>query len=359
MCRTLARGLVDRGHEVEVFTEALGNNRGEKDDDGIRLHRLSCGRRTAFSGPALTHVRFAIAAWAAVWRCHRQKPFNLVHAHFIFPAGITAMLVAGHIRVPYVVTAHGSDVPGHNPLGHDRLLRLVMPLWQRVVRHAHRVVSPSEYLLGRITTAAAAELAGNVIPNGVTLQSMNDEPGEKRRQVLFVGRLIRIKAVDILIAAARELPPGWAVDVVGEGPELADLETRASNSPVPIRFHGRVDHDDPVLARIYKEAAIFAFPAHSENFSVVLLEAMAASCAILTVAAGGNCEVVGNAARVVMPGDVDAFRKELRVLAETPELRDRLGRLACRRLREEFSSDLMAQRYEALFDDVLGNGSGR
>ena len=91
----------------------------------------------------------------------------------------------------------------------------------------------------------------------------------------------------------------------------------------------------------------------SDNFPVSLLEAMAASCAIITTSAGGCPEVVGDAGLVVQPGDVGALREALSGLIHQPARAEELGRRAAQRARDLFSWPAVAARHEAAYAAAL------
>ncbi len=83
---------------------------------------------------------------------------------------------------------------------------------------------------------------------------------------------------------------------------------------VPAKFYGYVDNNSPELRELYETASIFVFTSESENFPIVLLEAMAAGAAIITTSGTGCAEVVGDAAILVPPRDPEAIRAALEQL---------------------------------------------
>ena len=350
LAEALARALAARGHGLEVFTQQAPVDLGHEENSSIVIHRIPCGARSAAGAGLMTHLRFVRRAARAVEAAHRTRAFDILHAHFIVPAGAAAGRAARRMGIPYVVTAHGSDVPGHNPQGYDRALALLRPFWKRVVRGAARTVAPSEYLLGRIRRAAGGPLRAVRIANGVDPSRFATDVPEER-SVLFVGRLIMIKGVEVLIRAAAALPDGWRVDIVGDGPLADPLAALARELGVDARVHGRLGGD--ALLERYARAAVFALPSWVENFSMVLLEAMAAGKAIVALDAGGNREVLGEHARLVAPGDPDAFGRALAELAGSEEARLELGRAARRRVEEELSIEAVAGQYERTFQQVL------
>jgi hypothetical protein len=81
-----------------------------------------------------------------VWRLTSQHCYDINHTHFIFPDGILAWSLKRSTQVPYLITAHGSDVPGYNPHRLKMAHKLMAPFWATVIRNASHIVCPSESL---------------------------------------------------------------------------------------------------------------------------------------------------------------------------------------------------------------------
>ena len=94
----------------------------------------------------------------------RKNKYDLMHAHFIFPTGITAYLLKRIVDIPLIITAHGSDVPGYNPDRFNIMHRLLRIIWKKIVRGADAVTSPSEFLKKLIRDNCEKDI--EVIPNG-------------------------------------------------------------------------------------------------------------------------------------------------------------------------------------------------
>ena len=99
--------------------------------------------------------------------------------------------------------------------------------------------------------------------------------------------------------------------------------------------------------------SIFVFVSESENFPIVLLEAMAAGLAIITTDNTGCAEVVGDAALLVPSKDPSAIRNALLQLIENPVLCQELGQAARKRVEEKFSWEYAAKRHTNLYKEVI------
>ena len=74
-----------------------------------------------------------------------ERP-DLIHVHFALPSGLVAYQLSRRFNIPYVLTVHGSDIPGYNPDRFTWSHRIAGPFWRRVVKGAAVVTSPSEFL---------------------------------------------------------------------------------------------------------------------------------------------------------------------------------------------------------------------
>jgi glycosyltransferase involved in cell wall biosynthesis len=272
----LESALRERGHEIERAV----------------LDRRAGGKR-----------RYATLAARTLSAARRFRP-DVVYAHFLVPAGLTAALAA---RAPLVVTAHGRDVRNVGAIpGIRALTRLT-------VRRAVAVIAVSEYLR-RELELKVPEARGKteVIDSGVDLQRFSVEPApEGGPHFLCLGALSQRKNVVRLAEAFERLGSG-TLTFVGDGPMRAQLEGRAGVEVVP-----SVPHDE-IPARI-AAAHVVCQPSLIEPFGQALLEAMACGRSVVATRVGGPPEFVPPDAGVLVdPLDVEAIADALRIAAALP-----------------------------------------
>jgi glycosyltransferase involved in cell wall biosynthesis len=172
----------------------------------------------------------------------------------------------------------------------------------------------------------------------------------------FVGRLVPIKAVDVLLracAAAQRRQPALYLLVVGDGPLRADLEALATTlgiMPV-VRFIGWTDD----LPRVYATMDVCALSSINEGTPVALIEAMAAGRAVAATAVGGVPDVLadGKAGRLVPPGDTNALADALADLAGDAAERARLGHLGRAHVAERFAASRLVRDIDSLYREAL------
>ncbi|MGD8239953.1 MAG: glycosyltransferase family 4 protein, partial [Armatimonadota bacterium] len=268
--------------------------------------------------------------------------------------GPLATATAWRWRLPYVLSSHGSDIPGHNPDRFRLEHALLKPAWRAVVRRASSVICPSEWL-GRLVrqNMPSAGPPVHVIPHGIDCARF-DPTRPRRKRVLLVGRLLKQKGIHYLLHAASHLPSGWEVCIAGDGPYRPHLERLAAEVAPAAKFLGWIDSQDPRLVELYETSAIFAFPADKEAFGMALLEAMAAGCAVVTTDASGCSEVVGDSGVIVPPHDAAALGDALSGLARDERRAESLGRRARARANRTYSWRAAAARYAELLQQAAG-----
>ena len=106
------------------------------------------------------------------------------------------------------------------------------------------------------------------------------------------------------------------------GAERIHAAVRASPFAADIRALGFVDDKD--LPALYRAAEVFVYPSLYEGFGLPPIEAMACGCPVISSACGSLGEVVGQAAAMVDPENIDSIAQQLIALAGDSKLRERL-----------------------------------
>ncbi|MBN1535530.1 MAG: glycosyltransferase family 4 protein [Anaerolineales bacterium] len=349
----LTKTLADQGNHVDLVTMAFQNLPRYQQLDGVDIYRVPCMRRKASICHPHEMASYIWKAQPLLTKLTRQSHYDINHTHFIFPDGVLAYRIKQLTGLPYVITAHGSDVPGYNPNRFKLLHVLMKPIWQKIVKEADGIASPSQFLSHLIQKNLPGKHA-SVIPNGFNSERFNSNIHQPDR-VLVVSRIFERKGIQYLIRALEGMDAPIQVDIVGSGPHLDSVKeiTRSIHSAATIVFHEWLENDSPQLQALYEQAGIFVFPSEAENFPIVLLEAMAAGLAIITTKDTGCAEVVGEAALLVEPRNPQAIRLALQSLIDQPDLQTSLGEAARERVNSHFSWPNIASQYIALYQKAI------
>jgi rhamnosyl/mannosyltransferase len=241
------------------------------------------------------------------------------------------------------------------------------PLLRFVCGRASRIVVSSPRLLEAPALEPYRDRC-RVVPLGIPVDRYVLAPAaaaevERRRRdarrpvVLFVGRLVGYKGVDVLLRAFEGLDAELVV--VGDGPRRAALEAQARERGRAdrVRFVGEVS-DDELLAW-YHVCDVLALPSitRQETFGMVQVEAMLCGRPVVSTDVGTGVAWVNQHERtglVVPPGDVAALHAALVRLTGDRGLRHRFGARARARVLEHFTADRMCREAVALYREVTG-----
>ena len=291
----------------------------------------------------------------------RRLNGDLLVVHEPNPVALVSVVLA-RPRAGVLVWFHSEVV---RPRWKYRLL--YRPFLRAVLRRAARIVVASPAVMRHAVELQDFRDKCVVIPYGVDTQRMvaTDEVRARadalraRHQtpiLLFVGRLVPYKGVDVLLRALSGIEATTLL--VGDGPLRSTLETQArALGLLRVRFLGRVS--DTELTALYHAADLFVLPSvtQAEAFGVVQLEAMACGVPVVSTNLPSGVPWVNQHDRtglVVPPGDADGLRRALHALLTDRPRRRELGRYARERVVREFSLTRMAHLTTALYREVLG-----
>ena len=295
------------------------------------------------------------------------RRYDVVHAHWVVPnAAMVADMVAVH-RVPFVVSAHGSDIfLAERSAAMGALARAALET-------AGRVTACSDDLRRRAIALGAAEPRTRTVPYGVDLAAFaaTAKGGVRERLgtppghilVLAVGRLVEKKGLGPLVEAVAGLD-GVHVAIAGAGDLQESLSRRIAELGAPVQLLGALDRAE--VAAALAAADVVAVPSvvdragNVDGLPNALLEAMAAGRAIVASRVAGIPDVIvdGVSGVLVPPGDTGALRGALARLAADATLRTRLGTAARRTAVERHGWDDVARRFEECYAEAAALDAG-
>jgi glycosyltransferase involved in cell wall biosynthesis len=261
-----------------------------------------------------------------------------------------------------------------------RFVRLATSLRNLLFRDADGFVAMSEAIRREFLDAGAPEERVALIPHGVDLARFRPASPEERaglrarlglpedaRIVVYTGRLLRGKGLDVLFEAFRRIAPRDAralLLVVGSGAgESLSVEEDLRTAAREPRLEGRVVFTGRVSAvEDYLRASdVFAFPSVFEALGISLVEAAACGLPAVGSRTGGIVDVIdeGTTGRLVPPGDARALEDALEGILSDPELGREMGAKARERALRLFDAETSLLRYRSLFHEVARASGGR
>lgn len=287
--------------------------------------------------------------------------FDLVEGQFAIPDGFAAVWLGKRLGKPSLVHVHGTDV--HTIPNESAILR---GLVRWTLRNADRVRAVSRDLAERAISLGANRDKVRVIPNGVDARRFVPMPRTEakervgldpnRRYLLYVGRLVPVKGLELLLdAAAIVMSRQSDIDLVlvGDGEQKRALQERAQKLAISsrTRFIGVQPHDRiPVWMNA---GEVLCLLSHKEGMPTVLLESLACGTPVVATAVGGIPEIVadGVVGRLVRSRDEEEAANALREVLQNSWDRNALREYAMR-----FSYEAVVQQLLALYNELV---SGR
>lgn len=234
-------------------------------------------------------------------------------------------------------------------------------------RNADAIIANSQRAADRLESELGGKRHVEMVPNGV--QTPAPLTAERRTEVrdalpiprrdavvvLFVGRLAVQKNIPLLLEALARFDATSrpVLLLAGDGPLRAELESRAAALGMAgdVAFLG--ERSD--AGNIMQAADLVVLPSHDEGMSNVVLEAMAAGCAVVASDVGGNPEVIveGESGLLFASGDADALTERLRTLVSDERRREAIGRKARERIANNYSIPALIERTSAIYRRVL------
>ncbi len=239
----------------------------------------------------------AISSYPALKKIIREGyDFDIIDAHYFYPDGVAAVLLAKMLNKPVVITARGSDLNVYR----QYIVPRTLIKWAS--KRASALITVCQALKNVLSDMSVAEEKVTVLRNGVDLELF--QPQKNRIQarkslgldgkvLLMVGRLISLKGHHLAIQALTSFE-NMTLIIIGEGEEQKSLERLARKLGLAnrVRFLGTVSHRE--LPACYSAADALLLASSSEGWANVILESMACGTPVVATNVGGTSEIVSS-----------------------------------------------------------------
>jgi len=280
---------------------------------------------------------------------------NLISTHSS-KAGIVGRLSASICKVPSVFTAHGWAFTEGVP----DLKRLLYIRTERIAaRWAEKIICVSEYdrqLALKYGVGKTDQLL--TIHNGVPLitDDLLASPGESKQvRLIMVARFSDQKDHSLLIKAVSELntKSSYVIDLVGDGPLLEKCKEQVNSMGIKDRVNFLGARTD--VPELLMKSQAYLLISKWEGFPRSILEAMRAGLPVLASDVGGTRESVadGKTGFLLPRGDIDALKKRLAEIIDSPALRVDMGQSGRLRFLKNFTFDHMVAKTVSIYKDII------
>ncbi len=341
MVFNLSVACSQRGHKVTIlFLRPLTIDTQTKNrllKKGVSLHILQ--QKSAF-------LPIAILTFL------RNIKTDIVHLHGYKATILTGLIKPALLRTPIICTYHAEA-------RHTSVARRYIILESFVLRALDVIVPVSIRIKDEILHRGLDPERVKIIYNGIEPQNVECangtliEGGRSFPIIFFVGRLIKIKNVEILIKAFHKfakLYPSARLYILGDGPLKTKLEDMVSKLGLSdsVIFKGFVVD----VTTYFRNADCLVLPSETEGLPITILEAMANRVPIIASSVGMIPKILKNdiSALLVEPGDVQKLTSCLeKMFSNGKSYRRRLTDEALNVFQKKFTSHIMANNYINLY----------
>lgn len=262
-------------------------------------------------------------------KLHKEKKIDIIHAHGTIPNDHAALLLANHLKLPYVVTVHGETIYKFEKYP-SRYKNSITAL-----ENAQAVIGVSSVVIEKIKKITQNVRSMYKVFNGFNPdKSFTVDTDNVSRtvdiQILFAATLYERKGCAFLLRAFKHIYyefPKTKLTIAGGGPQLTDMKHLSNSLGISdkVKFTGAISHVK--MMQLMNECDIFVLPSWDEAFGVVYLEAMSLKKPIIATKAEGIADVVkdGINGLLVQPKNVNSIIEKLSLLLESKDLRMRIG----------------------------------
>lgn len=365
----LSRQLVKDGLEVHVVTADHPGTEEYSLDDGVHVHRVKS--QTDATPDFLTWVaRLNVGMLQYAIRLHQEVKFDVIHAHDWMVTDAAWVMKTG-FGLPLVSTIHATEQGRMGGSIHTDMQRYVNQLEWRLTFESGRVIVNSHHMRGELQhlfNLPADKI--RMIPNGTDPShfDFDFDPHPLRNQyaraeqkiVLYVGRLVNEKGVQVLLEAAPQVLqnyPGTQFLIVGTGYFMDELKGRAHHLGVDhnVKFLGYVGDEE--LLKLYKIADIVAIPSLYEPFGIVALEAMAAQVPAVVSDVGGLRDFVRHMETGITTyaGNPQSLAWGLLEVLRNPGLAETIRRNALESVHKVYNWKVISDQTYSVYQELVGS----
>ena len=340
-------GAVQEKADVKILVCSENKKRGYSETEaGVPVHRVKTYRSICSMPISFEYLR----AFRKL-----SKEVDLIQIHAPFPLSDLALLLCPRRKRSKVAVWWHSDV-----VKQKKLMFFYKPLMHYMLRRADIIFVASKTIAEKSAYLGKYSDKVKVIPFGINLDNYKDckidgyltdmLTDKKNIKLLFVGRLVYYKGMDILLEAMSK-SEGAELFVIGYGELDEELRNKSVELGITDKVHflGKVGEDE--LYSAFSDCDVFVLPSvsRSECFGLVQLEAMAYGKPIINTALPTgvpDVSIDGETGITVEPGDVDALARAIETFVNDDEKRLSYGKAAKKRCETHFVlKDMQSKLY--------------
>jgi len=355
---------LSKKHGISILTSRIPGTSPYEEIEGMKVYRtpsIYLKNLPSFMPPPYTISPLLVRDLLAR---HDADIFHMHCRYFYYPGVLLSIKYV--MRKKLMLTLHNARPDGISFMT-DRSAALYDAVWgHRIMENCDRITAVSRYTK-EVTVPRKLQHKAEVVYNGV-----DEKRFKPRKDVSLVTEKFGIKDGPLILSNARfvqqkgmchlieafYLLKKYFKDakliIIGKGPLRDDLGSQCFRLGIHDSAYFVTGIPEEELPLYYNAATLFVLPTLWEPSAVVLYEALASGKAIVTTKVGGNPEIVsGKCGMLVPPRNPLELCDKMKLLLEDDKLRRRMERNSRERAVENFTWDIAAKRYEAIYKNVL------
>jgi len=367
----LSKELVHGGHQVVVYTTDTLNasdriKETEETIDGIKVRRF----RNVSNSIAYKHHLFLSPGM--LFAARKELPsFDIIHVYEY--RTFQNVLVHHYTKkydIPYVSQADGSL----ETIFRKQRLKKTFDLFfgHRIIRDASKLIAITHAEVEQYKELGAEDSKIVYIPNSIDFSEYEQLPRKgtfrgkygitKEKIILFLGRIHKIKGLDILLeAVAAPIKEGQKIRLVIAGPDYGYLD-RLKKLAEKLRIDDRITFTGFIFGATklaaYVDADVYVLPSIYETFPITVLEACACATPVIVTDRCQIADLVRGNVGFVVPYDKDRLQDAILNMLTDKQLRMKFGERGRILVRERYNCSRRAEQIEAVYREVLGGHRG-
>lgn len=304
---------------------------------------------------------FMVAELFSTVRIVKKENIDLIHAHWIIPQGLVAIIAAilSRNKPGILITAHGADIFTRKGTLGSSIKRFILNRCDSLTVVSHGLAQEVQKLNVKCKI--------DIIPMGTDLTEsfIPDYKKRNRLQLIFAGRLVEKKGVRYLLDGLKKLLlryPELSLVIIGQGPDMSLLQKQVENLAIggKVTFTGGLPQSE--LPAYFQQSSIAVFPfiqatdGDQEGFGLVLVEAMGCGCATITTNLPAVRDIIKdrNTGLLIEEKTSDAIFTAVAELMDDSTFRDMLSENGRNFVIKQFDWQVISHSYIGLMNRLLG-----
>lgn len=366
--KNIAKRLIDKGHQVKaIVVDNEVNNNYQFPVKTIIDYKFPCftthpKSNNQFYKLTREEMNDYLNQFIKVIKTESKKfKPDIIHCQHLWVAPYAAL----QTNIPYLITAHGTDIKGYKKdkryrqialkgaAGAEKIITISDQVNQDVKKYYFiednkliKILNGVDDRLFKPLEIDRLKLIQKYLPN------IKENP---KQLITFVGKLTDFKGIDLLIKAAQKYEkefPGIMTLIIGHGELLKDLKKQAENLNLKnLHFLGNLPQKE--LPAFYSSADLSIVPSRIEPFGLVAVEALACGTPVIASKAGGLPDFINQeVGRLFRMNDADDLAKKI-ILALQNNDKEKKGKTAAKYALDKFSWARVINEVLSVYNSVL------